>query len=134
MAKTDPVQTPLRENGRSKWRVLKKRRKGVKLHFQRNQSKFNKGTQSLIYLSEEDSNRRKSLLYFDGDQNWRKKKLKLEEDRKCDTEEEGTSKYRLLSTTARELFCLASPGEHSISPVTQVPVGTSPILTLQGSN
>lgn len=59
MGQTDPGPAPLRENGRNKWKVLKKR---VKLHFQHHQSKFNKGTPSLLCLSEEDSNREKKVF------------------------------------------------------------------------
>lgn len=74
VAQTDPVPTPLRENGKSKWRVLKKRESNS--IFDTTSPHSTKALKHSICLSEEDSNRKKkNLLYFDGDQNWNKNEL-----------------------------------------------------------
>lgn len=66
VAQTDLVPTPLRENGRGKWRVLKKSSPTQPAQIQQRHS----STPSIF--PKRTAIRKKSLLYFGGDQNWKK--------------------------------------------------------------
>lgn len=70
VAQTDLVPIPLRENGRGKWRVLKK---SSQTPFSTQPAQIQQRHSSTPSIfPKRTAIRKKSLLYFGGDQNWKK--------------------------------------------------------------